>query len=148
MRRRQVDSVGDVAAQQGERFFDDRIREIQLAGEARARYAQAARVDQLGRAGVGGEPDDYFRTDGAFGAPLVAVPGVVGCAVGIVARTQPLKRPRRRRVNQLAFGGAKRGTEFPLRHCLERSALCLDAIRRDYCFCSRPRGLNRRGANQ
>ena len=89
---RQVDSVGEVAADEGQRLLDGGVGEVEAAGDARAGECESTRMHELRGLRIADEPCDEVGADGAVGSPIIAVRGVVGGIVGIVARRRTKAR--------------------------------------------------------
>ena len=120
MRREQVDSVGHVAANQRQRLVDGGIREIDGARDPRARQCKSAGMHEARRVGVAEQPRDEICAHGAVGPPILALRGIVGGVVRIVAGTEPRYVAQRRGMQKLSFGGAERVAELFLRHRVQR----------------------------
>src|ERR1700720_1323671 len=103
MSRQQVDSIGDVAADESQRFVDGGVREIEISGNSRARQRESAWMNKSRGIGVAEKPNDQFGADGALAAPIFGVRGVVRDVVGIVAGPEPRDIAQRRCSQEFSF---------------------------------------------
>ena len=102
-------------------------------------------MDELRGLRIADEPCDEVGADGAVGPPILAVRGVVGGIVGIVAGAEPRHVAQGRRLQQLSFGRANRGAEFPFGHRVKRVAGICGGGGRGEIRASRRGGERRRG---